>query len=278
MLRARFRDAGMAVSLSAAILIAGAAGSSAIAQGPAESDERIGADPGLPVTVEDAFVPAPGEADAKLRFFYDRLRPAAVGDGDDSRTFGRHLYTPGAEVELGIARGLAASVAADYSLGTAQEARSGEVDFGAKWNFLPMRGLGPAVTLGASVGVPYGYAHGPVSTTLTLYATQPLGRGADSPFLHANLGWTHAYDRGEDDRANRFFGVLGVSLPVAGATAVVADLVHEQLDEKGKLNQLVEVGLRQVLPHDLVLGVGVGAGFGNSSTRFRALVGLQASF
>jgi len=243
-----------------------------------EEDERVGADPALPVSVEDAFVPGPGETDAKLRFFYDRVRPVTVGDDDDSRTFGRHLYTPEAEVEVGIVRGLSASVAANYSLGNAQEAKSGEVEFGAKWNFLPLQGLRPAITLSASVGVPYGYNNGSVDTTLTLYASQPLGSGADVPVLHANLSWVHAYDRDEDSRANRFIGVLGVAVPVAASTALVTDLVHEQQDEKGKVNRLVELGVRQVLPHDMVLGAGVGAGFGNSSTRFRALVGVQKGF
>lgn len=260
------------------ITTAGGTAASAPPQRPAEPDERVGADPGLPVTVEDAFVPSPGETEAKLRFFYDRVRPVTVGDDDDSRTFGRHLTTPEAEVEVGIARGLSASVVANYSLGNAQEAKSGEVEFGAKWNLLPLQGLRPAVTLGASVGVPYGYNNGPVNTALTLYVSQPLGSSADAPFLHANVSWVHAYDREEDDRANRFVGVLGVAVPVAASTALVTDLVHEQQDEKGKVNRLVELGVRQVLPHDMVLGAGVGAGFGNSSTRFRALVGLQKGF
>lgn len=84
------------------------------------------------------------------------------------------------------------------------------------------------------------------------------------------------YDREEDSRANRLIGVLGVTAHVAISTTLVTDLFHEHQDEKGKVNRLVEFGVRQVLPHDRVLGAG--AGFGNSSTRFRAPGGLQKGF
>jgi hypothetical protein len=127
--------------------------------------------------------------------------------------------------------------------------------------------------------VPYGHNSGDsVDTTLSLLGSQPLGRGPDAPYLHANLSWTHTFNREEDDRANSFFGVLGVAVPVAESTALVADVAHEQLEQKGRINNLIEVGVRQQVGGDITLGAGVGAGIGGSTTKFRALVGVQKTF
>ena len=85
-------------------------------------------DTGLPVTVEDAFVPSPGETEAQLHFSYDNQRPS----GDEDKQYGRHLYTPEAEIEIGIFKGLSAMVAGNYSLGNAEDAKSGEAEAGAQ--------------------------------------------------------------------------------------------------------------------------------------------------
>ena len=65
--------------------------------------------------------------------------------------------------------------------------------------------------------MPYGYSNGnSVDTTLSLLGSQPLGSGADAPFLHRRiLSWTHTFNREEDNRANSFVGVLGIAVPVA---------------------------------------------------------------
>src|SRR3954471_8866999 len=101
----------------------GGAGAGAAAESrPREPDERVSADSGLPVTVEDAFVPSPGETEAQLHFFYDHQRPSIDGD----KEYGRHLYTPEAEVEIGIVNGFSATIGTNYSLGNAEDAKSGE--------------------------------------------------------------------------------------------------------------------------------------------------------
>jgi hypothetical protein len=256
--------------------VTGGAGAGAAAESrPSEPDERVSADSGLPVTVEDAFVPSPGETEAQLHFFYDHQRSKV----DEDKRFGHHLFTPEAEVEVGVAKGLSATLQANYSLGNAEEAKSGEAEAEIKWNFFQLRDLGPALSLSGAVSVPYGYGTGDtVDTTLTLFGSQPLGSGADAPFLHVNLSWIHTFNHEEDNRANSFVGVLGVAVPVAESTAIVADVAHEQLEEKGRINNLIEVGVRQQVSDDITLGAGVGAGVGGSVTKFRALIGVQKSF
>ena len=72
--------------------------------------------------------------------------------------------------------------------------------------------------------------------------------------------------------------MLGYTHPLGPSTALVADLVHEKDEDKGRIINLVELGLRHALPGDIILGIGVGAGFGGSTTDFRALLGIQKEF
>lgn len=246
------------------------------------ADERLAVDPTLPVTVDSAFLPDPGETQATLGLVYDRVRRAVredSGDGEEPRFHGRHRLTAAAELERGFSRALSGSLGVAYRGGSTADARSGEVELGGKWNLLqPQDGL-PALTLDGSAEAPFGLDNGGTyTTTLALLASKPLGSGADAPYLHANLFWTHAYHRGEQERANRFGAILGVAAPVAESTALVVDVLHEQDDAKGSITNLAELGIRQRLPGDAVIGLGAGFGFGGSTTDFRVLLGVQKSF
>jgi hypothetical protein len=273
--------------------VAGAPPSTTVRR-PQEAPEYLQTDVGLPVGLEDAFIPRSGEVEAKFRSIYTRLRRGtggggAGGGGDDDeggggggggRRRGRDALVPGAELEIGLGGGLSATIGTEYRLGNTEDAKSGEFEFGGKWGFLPARDWRPALALSGGVSVPYGYAHSDtVETTLALLASQPLGGISERvPYVHANLLWTHAFNRDEDARLNRFAGALGISLPVSTSTALVLDLVHEQEDDKGRISNLVEVGVRQALPGKIILTAGAGAGFGGSATDFRLLIGLQKQF
>jgi hypothetical protein len=245
-------------------------------------DERLAAGPVLPVTVDNAFLPMPGETEVTLGLVYDRIRRTVregSEDDDEVRFNGRHRFTPLAEVEHGFTRELSGSLGLAYRRGTTDDDLSGEVELGAKWNLLAPQELLPALTLSVGAAAPYGFNNGGTyETTLALLASKPLGSGVDAPYLHANFFWTHAYHRGEDDRLNRVGAILGIAAPVAESTAVVVDLLHEQDDAKGGITNLAEIGLRQRLPGDAVIGIGTGVGFGGSTTDFRVLLGIQKSF
>jgi hypothetical protein len=78
---------------------------------------------------------------------------------------------------------------------------------------------------------------------LDLVPTKPLDLGGYVPYLHANFFVTHAFNRDAEARANRFTGVLGLALPILASTAVVFDLVHGQQEEKGRVENLAEIGI-----------------------------------
>lgn len=261
-------------------------GGPARAERPPAEDARVQVDRGLPVSVEAAKTPDPGEVEARLLFGYDRLRRlgGVSGDGADDastmggRRFGRDLYVPEAEVEIGLARGLSARIATAYRFGNAEEARTGEVELALKWNLLPAQGPQPALALGGGVSVPYGPRHGSAETVLGLFASQPLSPGPNAPYLHANLFWFHALDRNAGQRSDRYAVALAFAVPVARSTGLLVGFAREQEQERGRADQFVELGVRQVLPGGFLLGAGAGFGLGDSETGFRLLVGLQKNF
>ena len=243
-----------------------------------EPDGRLTTDPNVPITIDNAYTPGVGDIELKLRGSYERLRRSSLGTDPAARKR-RHVFLPEAELELGVLPGVSLSITAAYQLGNADGSESGGVNFSGKWTFLESHDVLPALALAASVIAPFGYANGgTVETTLGLLATKPLDLGGYVPYLHANLFVSHAFNRDAEARANRFIGVLGLALPVLASTAVVLDLVHGQQDEKGRVENLAEIGVRQLLPGDMAVGLGVGKGFGGSSTDFRVLLGFQKSF
>jgi hypothetical protein len=241
-------------------------------------DNRLTTDPNIPVTIDNAYTPGVGDIGLKLRGSYERLRRSSLGT-DEAERSRRHVFVPEAEFELGVLPGVSFSVIVAYQMGNADGSESGDVDLFGKWTFLESNDVLPALALSASVAPPFGYANGgTVETTLGFFATKPLDLGGYVPYLHANFFVTHASNRDSDTRANRFTGVLGLALPILASTAVVLDLVHGQQEEKGRIENLAEIGIRQLLPGDMAMGLGVGKGFGGSPTDLRVLLGMQKSF
>jgi hypothetical protein len=244
-----------------------------------EAPEHLGADSGLPVSVEDAFVPKPREVETTVGFIYDRVPRRTVGDDDDTRRSGRNRYRPWVEMEAGLLPGLAATLGTEYRFGDADDTKNGDVEVGAKWNFLGARGWWPALAISASVSLPYGHDNDTTETTLALLGSLPLGRSETAPYLHANVAWSRGFNiDSEEERRDRFSGVLGLAVPVAPSTGLIFDIAREQEGEKRRYSNLVEAGIRHVLPGEFVLAAGAGAGIGNSETDFRFLVGLQKAF
>lgn len=264
-------------------------GTKALARQPMPSpdeDERVSVDQDFPVSTEGAGVPDRGEVEVRVLAGYSRLRslgsPPSDGGADDDdgprQRRGRDLTAPAVEAELGLGHGLSASIELAYAFGNAEEAKTGEAEFGLKWNFLEAKGLRPALTVIGGVSVPFGPRHGSSETVLGLLASQPLARGPGAPVLHGNILWFHALDREEDERRNRYAVSIALGVPVAHRTGVFVGYSREQDSERGRADQFIELGARQLLPADFILAAGVGIGVGDSETDFRVLIGLQKNF
>jgi len=249
---------------------------------PPEEDERVMVDQDFPVSTEGAGVPERGDVEVRVLAGYNRLRaPRSLSSGGDDEAggrSGRDLTVPAIEAEFGLGHGLSASIGLAYAFGNAEEAKTGETEFALKWNVLPAQGLRPTVTVLGGVSVPFGPRHGSSETVLGLLADQPLARGPGAPVLHGNILWFHALDREEDERRNRYAVSVALGVPVTPRTGAFLGYSREQDSERGRADQFIELGARQLLPNDFILAAGVGIGVGDSETDFRILAGLQKSF
>lgn len=257
----------------------------AILPGPtagAESadDERVQVDQNFPVSVEGANVPDRGEIEVRLLGGYSRLRSlTSSGDEEGSqRRFGRDLTVPGVEAEIGMGSGLSATIGLSYAFGNAEEAKTGEAEFALKWNVLPQQGYLPSVSLMGGVSAPFGPGHGSSETVLGVLASQPLSDSQNAPYLHGNVLWFHALDREEDERSNRYAASIAFAVPVTRRTGLFVGYSREQQSERRRADQFVELGARQLLPGNFILGAGAGIGVGDSETDFRILIGVQKNF
>lgn len=232
----------------------------------AEGDEHLGVSRGLPITIDDADKIEAGKSEVKFHTLYDRQRD------------GSNLFTPRAEFEYGLRRGLSLGVSPSYSLGNADQRNRGAVEFELEYNILEFSGWRPGITIVPQVSVPYGSGGEAVQSEIELRVTQPLGESKTAPRLHLNLSWRHLHDPKPDERQDRYFAAAGINFAVAQNTALAFDLVREPERERGKVDNFVEAGVRHTLGESLALNAGAGVGLGPDSPRFRLLVGLQAGF
>ncbi|WP_448206059.1 hypothetical protein [Azospirillum sp. sgz302134] len=231
-------------------------------------DEHMTLSTEIPVTVEDAAAIEKGNVDVRLRGFYDRVKENG----------GRNRLTFDPEIEVGVADGLSLKANPSYRVGNADDAQRGDVRLSAEYNILAPKDGRPGFTVEPLVSIPYGSGDTATEAGITARMTQPLGTSSTAPRLHVNLGWRHLFDPTSDQRDNRFLAVAGVNVAVAPTTAIVVDVLREQLQERGKADNFVEAGLRHMVAEKTALGVGVGVGFGPDSPRYRVLFGLQRSF
>jgi hypothetical protein len=274
-----------AVEAARATLSSGGASTLRQAAPPSSEDERVQVDRGFPVNTEAAGVPDRGEVEVRVLAGYSRLRSlrSMSSDGDDDndaprQRYGRDLTETSIEAEFGLGYGLSASIGLAYAFGNAEAAKSGEAEFGLKWSVLPPQGLRPALAVIGGISAPFGPRHSSSETTLGLLASQPLSRGPNAPFLHANILWFHALDRGEGERSDRYAASVALGVPVAPATGVFVGYSREQDSDHRQADQFIDLGVRQILPAGYILASGVGIGVGDSQTDFRVLIGLQKNF
>ena len=248
-----------------------------MAPGPARAADHTNLDENLPVTIEDAYVTPYNGIEAQGYFLYDRDRLGSRGRGNK----GSDLFTFAPRVEAGLFRNFQASVALPYSLGNASETKQGNANVQGLYNFNNETLHLPALSLGGGVIQPYGYQRGGIETQVKAAATKSIGSFGTSYVprrLHLNAIWFHNYDPlrgGNAERQDRYLVGVGYSQPVTNDAVLVADVYRQELRERGRAENMVELGTRYQLTPQTVLSSAVGTGFGDRSPAFRVLVGFQ---
>ena len=96
--------------------------------------------------------------------------------------------------------------------------------------------------------------------------------------MHLNASYYHKFDVPPSERENRYDLAVGYDRAFGKNTLVLADLFIEQQEEQGITYKMVEVGLRQSISSNAVVGVGLGTGLDSESPKIRVTASLEISF
>jgi hypothetical protein len=254
-----------AVGLAAALSGAGAA---AHAQEYPEDDiaEVHDLQQGLPLEVEDTQTAGHRQMALQAYARYER-----TDSGDD-----RGEFVP--QLQYGFSDRLHAEATYPVFFGSADNSGSQDVQVGAVYRFLDETENLPAMAVKARVDLPTGAHSDGLDTTAVFIASRSLTDEETEDRVHLNLGWEHNMAAENDERANRFFAVIGYSRMLTQETVIAADLIREQQPGEGQDSTILEGGLLHRLTDDVILSAGLGVGIGDDSPDFRATFGMQYSF
>lgn len=232
----------------------------------AHAADHTNLEEGLPTEIEDAYPTAYGNRELQLQGRYERTED------------GKNRFVLDPRLEYGFARNWQAKIAVPFRLGNADQTGSGDVGVELFYNFNTESLKVPAIAVSARADLPTGKDSRGVDTTYKFIATKTLGAGAKLQRLHLNLIYRNNAKAQASERSNRYGAVLGYSQRLNADTVGVLDFVREQEREKGKTSNVLELGLRRQMTPLRVLALGIGAGIGDDSPRFRLTAALQQSF
>lgn len=233
---------------------------------PLRAADHSNLEEGLPVQVEDAYPIAYLSREIQGLARYDR-----TDQGED-----RVVLDP--RLEFGFARNWQGKISVPFQTGSADRTGSGDIGLEAFYNFNTETLRLPAFALSGRADFPTGRNSRGVDSQLKFIVTQTLGKGTGLDRLHLNLIYRNNARPEENEARHRYAAILGYSRRAGPDTTLVADFVREQEREKKKHANIVEIGLRRQLTPLALLAIGVGAGIGEDSPKFRLMAAFQQSF
>lgn len=228
----------------------------ALAADPADLSE------GAPLVVDDTRVTEAGKRTYQVPLVLERT-------GNDAE---RVRLEP--QLKMGIAPNWQATVAVPIIMGSASRAGSGDIRLGLQGRFNEDAGLLPSFGASLRLSLPTGRDSEGLDSRLKLLATKTVAPGQR---IHANALLENNQDASPTQRRNRRGFVLGYDIQLQSETVLVADYVYEHARERGRHDRLLQAGLRQKVGEGVV-GLGLGAGLGDSATDWRLALSWQGDF
>lgn len=227
--------------------------------------DHLNLEEGLPTLIEDAYpIPYRGrEFQASMR--YDR-----AGDHKDR-------FTLDPRIEYGFAPNWQARLSVPFYVGSADRTDSGDLGLEAFYNFNTEGIYLPAFAASARADLPTGKDSAGIDTTFKFIMTKSVTKtGLDR--VHFNAAWTHNAGARDVQRDDMYRLIVGYSRRIGADTVAIVDFIREQQVERKREANIVELGLRRQITPLTVISLGLGAGIGDESPSFRAMLGLQQSF
>lgn len=218
-----------------------------------------------PVHLEEAVAVQPGtiELQAGSRYSLDRYN-----------SDGRHLVTFYPQVKIGVVGGLEVDLAAPYRTGSQSGGNTGTGSVAALYDFDIQTRYVPRLAARLSYRSCYGPGRNTQQYVAQGVATRWLGPPERAPRLHLNLVWNQLVHRSNTQHSSWMGVGLAYSQLVGERTAALIGVSHGAKCSVGQNQTIVDVGLRHEISSSWLVSAGVGAGIGQQSPAFRAIIVL----
>lgn len=220
----------------------------------------------LPTEVEDAYASDYLKPELQSLFRYERL------------TAHQERFVLSPRFLYGFARDWQAKVLTPFLLGSADKTGSGNLGFEVFNNFKHESHYFPALALAIGADLPTGRQNNGIDTSVKFIGTKALGETYLDHRLHLNLIWDHNARPMPAQRSDRYAVIVGYSDSIPADLVLVMDFAREQELDRGKTDNLIEVGLRHMVTEHSVASLGAGFGVGEDSPDFRITIGFQYEF
>jgi hypothetical protein len=248
------RRAGAAAAFLAAALAAARVGAT-----------DLGIDSDLPLRLDDAAPTDTGELQVQGSFHYERTHDR------------ENTLTIEPRIKWGVASDIDVHVQTSLSVAEGDRAGSRDVEIGSEWQLVHELGLVPALAVEVAIDAPSGVRSAGLDTELEGVVTKTLTEGPSHDQVHLNATWVHDAAARPGDRDDRYVVVAGYTRTLAPRALFVTDVVREQQSGRRMETNLLEVGMLAMAGDRVILGAGVGAGLGEESPDFVAMLAIQVT-
>lgn len=154
----------------------------------------------------------------------------------------------------------------------------GNADAHVKYTFNPDAAHGPVAAVTAAVEAPTADQAKGVGGEVALRLSQKVGGAESKHQVHLQASEAYANDVEKGERHAHYTALAGYTYQASPSTSLVADISHEQLSERHKYADVLEVGVKEEVGDHMTLALGGGPGFGPDSPEWRLQAGVGFQF
>ena len=220
---------------------------------------------GSPTQVEDAYPLQYREFDLEGLFRYARFNGASA-----------YIYQQ--RIEYGVAPSWQLRMTSPWLFGRGDKTENGNLNVEVLKNFDMEDRFIPAVALSVETDFPSGGGLTGIDTTLKLLASKTVSDSPSPGQVHFNAAWTHNAAPLKTDRRDLYSFIFGYSHLLGLRFMVIGDFVRQQLQERDRSENLLEIGMRLLVFPQTVFALGGGYGLGRDSRDFHVQSGLEISW
>jgi hypothetical protein len=185
-----------------------------------------------------------------------------------------HQYFLSPQVQYGFSPRGFAQISTTEILGSEPKSGVSDLTLAGFYSLLPDLKAPFKLAIYTQLELPTGPSDSGLQNETGLFATQSLD-GTEKNELHLNLYWIHSTHPGENELRHRYRAIIGYNNDINEKWMALADIVREQGPEWNQFSNTIEVGAIYASSEKQNFALGLGAGIGEQSQKFRVTIGYQ---